>query len=229
MTADLAALLLAAVLPTQDQPAILRVALKAHPQLVLFDPAVDAPDGYSVAELASFGYWPPWKNGDYDRDGHQDVVAVVVERTGDQPRFGVIAVLGKAPRSLLWLEGLQNAAIYGVAAGPAADTVVPLHCIECDSNEWYRWSGVAFEALLYAPGERVAIATYSTEPAVGVFRKADRNSGMLLSVQPCTPAKVVAVRGTSFGDRWYQVDVQVTPLVRGWLPAAWVMEHDCGP
>lgn len=101
-----------------------------------------------------------------------------------------------------------------------------LFCIECDANSWYRWSGHAYEAELYAVGERIAIATYEQDQKLGLFARGTRNSKFLFPVEPCTQAIVLRVAGSE-AERWYFVETQDHDRVRGWIPASFASESEC--
>jgi hypothetical protein len=75
-------------------------------------------------------------------------VAVVV-KPGDTPQFGVLAVHARGGGSIKWVATLGDSLINGVTTGPARDTVMPLHCVECDGNSWFRWSGRSYETELH--------------------------------------------------------------------------------
>lgn len=168
--------------------------------------------------------WPTWREVDLDRDGRVDVVAAVARRNGDKLSFGVTAVHASEPGRIRWVAPPQDRIIYGVAIGPAQDTVVPLYCIECDANAWYRWSRGAYHVELYAPSERIAVATYEATP--GLYRKPDRASDLFATVPPCTPARVLRVRGDAYAGRWYFVEI-IKGGTRGWIPATFAAESEC--
>ena len=206
-------------------PPLLADAIRRLPGLRLLDPSVDLSGIYTIDEIKSFGYWPPWIERDLDRDGRSDVVAVVV-KPGSSPQFGVIAVHARQRTSIHWVEPLGEKPINGVGKGPAADTVTPLFCIECDTNDWYRWSGHAYEAELYAVGERIAIATYEEDQKLGLFARGTRDSKFLFPVDACTLAIVLRVAGSD-AERWYFVETQDHDRVRGWIPASFASEGEC--
>ena len=115
----------------------------------------------------------------------------------------------------------------GVESSAATrDTVMPLFCVECDSNNWYRWSGRAYEADLYAVGERIAVATYERDQTLGLFARATRDSNFLFPVKPCTEAIVRRVAGSE-AERWYFVETQGRDRLRGWIPASFASESEC--
>lgn len=153
----------ASVVEQTAVPPILEQAMPRLPGVRLLDPTVDLVGGYTVDELKSFGYWPPWITTDVDRDGFSDVVSVVV-KPGATRQFGVIAVHARDTHSIQWVTTLGERPIYGVTAWPTRDTAMPLFCVECDSNNWYRWSGRAYEADLYAVGERDVRARSDARP-----------------------------------------------------------------
>lgn len=216
----------ASVVGQGTMPALLDQAMRRLPGLRLLDPSVDLVGrGYTLEELKSFGYWPPWVITDVDRDGRADVVAVVV-KPGMTPEFGVVAVHSRRAAMIQWVARLGPEAINGVTTGPAPDTVAPLHCVECDANSWYRWSGRSYEPDLYAVGERIAIATHERNQALGLFARATRDSTFLFQVEACTEGVVRRVAGSE-AERWYFVETQGRNRVRGWIPAAFASESEC--
>ena len=214
----------ASVVEQPTPPPLLERALPQLPGVRLLEPTVDLV-GYTVDELKSFGYWPPWITTDVDRDGLSDVVSVVV-KPGATRQFGVIAVHARDTRSIQWVTTLGERPIYGVAGWPTRDTVMPLFCVECDSNAWYRWSGRAYEAELYAVGERIAVATFEGDSRLGLFARATRDSKFLFPVKPCTEAIVRRVAGSK-AERWYFIETQGRDRLRGWIPASFASESEC--
>lgn len=194
-------------------PALLEQALKSEPGVRLLAPATDLRE-YSQLELDKFGYWPPWLVRDLDRDRRPDIAAVVVKPSPKGTEYGVVAVHARAPKTLLWVVPLDTEAINGVAQGPAADTVVPLFCVQCDANVWFRWSGEEYEADLFAVGEKIDIGS-ETQADLPLYTSANLASKPVTTVEHCTTVVVRKVGGTS-DERWYYVE---TPDgQRGWIP-----------
>jgi len=224
-------LLFALVVPVSQQseqpPALLEEVLRIRKDLRLLDPARDLPGGYALDEIKAFGYWPPWVAVDLDHDQRLDVVAAVVTRKTHQKRFGVIAVHASKPGAWRWVVPLGRRSLNGVAIDhPASDTVMPLYCIECDSNDWYRWNGHAYEPGLYAIGEAVSVATYLKKTRLGMFSRASWKSRFISEVEPCTDARVLRRRGTSYQTRWYFIKVDTSGR-QGWVPASFLAESEC--
>src|SRR5688500_16425662 len=143
-----------------DPPALLAAALKAQPQWRLLDPAVDLVGDYTVAQLEELDRWPPWIQGDFDKDGRDDIASVVVRRgTGveSESEFTVVAVHGASPGRAELVVPFRPQRIFGVADQFEDDTVTPLYCVECDANVWYRWNGRSYEPWFHAVGESVLI------------------------------------------------------------------------
>ena len=193
-------------------PALLEQALKAEPGIRLLVPATDLRE-YSQAQLEKFGYWPPWLEGDFDRDTRPDVMAVVVKPAPGGSEFGLIAVHSAAPKEVQWVVPLDADPINGIAKGPAPDTVIPLFCVECDANAWFRWSGEEYEAELYAVGEKIDIGS-ETQADLPLYTSANVASKTVTTVAHCTTVTVRKVGGTP-EQRWYFVE---TPEgQRGWV------------
>lgn len=198
--------------PASPPPSLLLQALKAEPGIRLLVPATDLPD-YSEFELQKFGYWPPWLVRDFDGDKRSDIVAVVVKPSPAGTEYGVIAVHAQAPQDVHWVVPLDTEPINGVAQGPAPDTVVPLFCVQCDANLWFRWSGEEYETTLYAPGERVDIGS-ETQADLPLYSSPNIASKPVTTVEHCTTVIVRKVGGTP-DERWYYVE---TPNgQRGWI------------
>jgi hypothetical protein len=63
-------------------PAPLAAVLLAQPEWRLLDPETDLIGDYLVAQLEALDRWPPWIEGDFDKDGKDDIAAVVVGAAG---------------------------------------------------------------------------------------------------------------------------------------------------
>jgi hypothetical protein len=195
-----------------QRPALLEQALKLEPGIRLLVPATDLRD-YSQAQLETFGYWPPWLEGDFDRDMRPDVMAVVVKPAPSGAEFGIIAVHSGAPKEVQWVVPLDVDPINGIAKGPALDTVIPLFCVQCDANAWFRWSGEEYEAELYAVGEKIDVGS-ETQADLPLYSSANLASKTVTTVAHCTTVTVRKVGGTP-EQRWYYVE---TPDgERGWI------------
>ena len=193
-------------------PVLLTEALKTEPGIRLLVPATDLKE-YSQRQLQEFGYWPPWLVQDVDRDKRPDVVAVVVKPSPTGTEYGVVAVHARAPKEVQWVVPLDVDPINGVAKGPAPDTVVPLLCVQCDSNIWFRWSGEEYEADLYAVGEKIDIGS-ETQEDLPLYSSPNLASKPVTRVEHCTTVVVRKVGGTP-DERWYFVEAPDGE--RGWI------------
>jgi hypothetical protein len=212
----------AAPQPPSQPPALLVDAMKVEPGIRLLVPATDLRE-YSQPELEKFGYWPPWLVRDLDRDKRPDIAAVVVKPSPKGMEYGVVAVHARAPKELHWVMPLDTEPINGVTQGPAADTVVPLFCIECDSNTWFRFSGEEYEADLFAIGEKIDIGS-ETQADLPLYASANLASKTVTTVEHCTTVVVRKVGGTP-EVRWYYVE---TPEgQRGWIPDTFTAADIC--
>ena len=142
---------------------LLAEALKTEPGIRLLVPATDLREYSQAAAARSSGTGRRGWSQDLDRDKRPDVVAVVVKPSPTGTEYGVVAVHARTPKEVEWVVPLDIDPINGVAKGPAPDTVVPLFCVECDSNIWFRWSGEEYEADLYAVGEKIDIGSETQE------------------------------------------------------------------
>ena len=193
-------------------PELLVQALASEPGIRVLNPATDLRE-YTELELQKFGYWPPWLMQDFDHDKRPDVVAVVVKPSPTGTEYGVVAVHARTPKEVQWVVPLDTEPINGVTKGPASDTVVPLFCIECDSNIWFRWSGEEYEENLHAVGEKVAVGS-ETQADLPLYATANIASKAVTTVEHCTTVIVRKVGGTP-DVRWYYVEAPGGE--RGWI------------
>ena len=211
-------------------PPLLDGLLKANPSWTLLDPARDLhlAGDYTRDDLVTLGHWPPWVAGDFDRDGRPDVAAVIVERTAEGSRFGVIAVHARRPSRPIWIVPLGPRPYIAAYLGETRDVVVPAHCLECDTNAWYRWNGTAFEPGLHAVGDTVTfVERLPGRPPVLLFTSPTERAPGTIAVPSCGTARVLR-RGGSPEARWYQVALPGTPAATGWVPATLLVEPiDC--
>ena len=184
----------------QPPPPLLVQALKANAELRLPDLA-----GRAVFLVR-----------DMDRDKREDVVAVVVAKSPGGLEYGVIAVHASAPQEIHWVVPLDADQIHGLAEGKAADTVVPLFCVDCDSNIWLRWAGDEYEAELFAVGEQIEIGS-ETQADLPLYSSPNLASKPVTTVSHCTTASVLKVGGTP-DQRWYFVETAEGQ--RGWVSDA---------
>ena len=78
--------------------------------------------------------WPPWIEGDFDKDGKDDIAAVVVRGGGARElEFTVIAVHAARPgRAELVVPFGRAAHLRRLRRQFEDDTVTPMRCVECD-------------------------------------------------------------------------------------------------
>jgi hypothetical protein len=203
-------------------PVLLSEALKTEPAIRLLVPATDLRE-YSQSQLEKFGYWPPWLVQDFDHDKRPDVIAVVVKRSSNGMEFGVVAVHARAPKEIEWVVPLDTEPINGVAQGPAPDTVIPLFCVQCDSNLWFRWSGEEYETTLYAVGEKIDVGS-ETQADLPLYSSPNLAAKPAGTVEHCSSVVVQKVGGTP-EQRWYFVE---TPDgQRGWVPDKFTAADIC--
>ena len=134
-----------------------------------------------------------------------------------------IAVHARTPQDIHWIIPFDADRISGVAKGKAPDTVVPLFCVECDANVWFRWSGDEYEANLYAVGEEIDIGG-ETQADPPLYASASLASTPVAIIPHCTTVVVRKVGGAP-DKRWYFVE---TPEgQRGWIPDNVVSSDIC--
>jgi hypothetical protein len=204
-------------------PRLMADVLRARSEWRLLDPAADLAGDYTIQQLEALDRWPPWIELDFDRDGVDDIAAVVVRRSaGNAPEFTVVVVHGATPGRADLVLPFRPQRIFGVSEGIKDDTVMPLHCADCDANVWYRWNGRAYEPRLHAVGESIRIggepgrrSTLFANPLSDASRTGD--------VPPCARAQVQEVGGEA-GQRWYRVEVVAPSFPRGWVPQQLAME-----
>ena len=207
---------------TPEPPKLLAGALRAHADWRLLDPALDLVGDYTIPQLEELDRWPPWIAQDLDRDGLDDIAAVVVRRNAGSPtEFTVAVVHGATPAQAELVVPFSPQRIFGVSEGIRDDTVMPLHCADCEANVWYRWNGRAYEPRLHAVDEAIRIGG---EPGrrSPLFASPRPDAARTAEVAHCARAQVQEVGGED-GRRWYRVEVIAPSLPRGWVPQQLLM------
>jgi hypothetical protein len=208
-------------------PALLRDLLKVETSWRILDPAVDLVGDYTVKQLEDLDRWPPWIEGDFDKDDKDDLAAVVVRQSDSGTiEFTVVVIHGRTPGRGELVVPFAPRRILGVAPGAAEDTVTPQYCVECDTNDWYRWNGRAYEPLLHVIGDTVMI---SGEPGrrLTLFADPRADAERTANLSLCVKAEILQVGGTE-GQRWYRVEVNAPESPRGWIPQQLVVQEvDC--
>lgn len=209
-------------------PSLLRDLLKVETGWRILDPAVDLVGDYTKKQLDDLNAWPPWIEGDFDKDGEDDVAAVVVRRGADgQSEFTVVVVHDRTRGRGELVVPFGTRRILAVSGEITEQSVTPMYCLECDTNVWYRWNGATYEPWLHVIGETVRIAgepgrrlTLFADPRADAARTAD------LSL--CVKGEILQVGGAE-GRRWYRVEVDAPESPRGWIPQQLVVEEvgDC--
>jgi hypothetical protein len=205
-------------------PKVLAELLRAQPDWQLLDPTIDLVGEYTIKQLEELDRWPPWLEQDFDKDGYDDVAAVVVRRAAG--RATEFAVVVAQPGRFEFVVPFAAPHIVGVSEGIADDTIMPLRCADCETNVWYRWNGRAFEAYLQVPGEFALLSGGPAKPSP-IYADARPDAARLTEVPSCVRAKVQEVAGDE-GKRWYRVEVIAPGLPRGWVPQQFVVQRaDC--
>ncbi len=130
---------------------------------------------------------------------------VVRRGDGNEAEFTVVVVHGATPGRAELVVPFSPQRIFGVSEGIKDDTVMPLHCADCDANVWYRWNGRAYEPRLHAVGESIRI---SGEPGrrSTLFASPRTDANRTGDVPLCARAQVQEVGGEA-DKRWYRVEV----------------------
>jgi hypothetical protein len=160
---------------------------------------------------------------DLDGDRQPDVAAVVVKPSSSGAEYGVAAVHAQAPAQVHWVVPLDTEPISGLAQGPAPDTIVPLFCVQCDANLWFRWSGEEYETTLHAVGEKIDIGS-ETQEDLPLRGTANVGSKPVTTVGHCTTVTVLKVAGTP-DARWYFVEAPDGQ--RGWVSYTFTAPDIC--
>ncbi|MEO5819758.1 MAG: hypothetical protein ABIT71_04585 [Vicinamibacteraceae bacterium] len=201
--------------------------LRAKSDWRLLDPTTDLVGDYTIAQLEALDRWPPWVELDFDRDGTNDLAAVVVRRgAAGETEFTVAVVHGAKPGRAELVVPFSPQRIFGVSEGIKDDTVMPLRCADCDANIWYRWGGHSYEPLLHAIGETIRIGGEPGRPSP-LFGGPRADAARSADVPYCVKAEVQEVTGKE-GERWYRVEAVAPSFPRGWVPQQLVMgAGDC--
>lgn len=227
VAAGFAALAGGSAIRAQDPapPALLADILRGQPSWRLLDPAKDLVGDYTVDQLKEIDRWPPWLEQDFDRDGRDDIAAVVVRR-GEKgaSEFTILVVHGAAPTRAVLVVPFSAQRLFGVSEGIKDDTVMPLQCADCDSNVWYRWNGRAYEPFLHTVGESVRISG-ETGGRLTLFESPRPESGRTGNVPTCSRAQIQEVGGEP-NRRWYRVEVVAPSFPKGWVPQQLVWENE---
>ena len=220
-----AGMLVAAQAPSP--PPLLADVLRARSEWRVLDPTSDLVGDYTIAQLEALDRWPPWIEMDFDRDGRDDIAAVLVRRAaGGEPEFTVAVVHGATPARAELVVPFSPQRIFGISEGIKDDTVMPLRCADCEANVWYRWNGRAYEPLLYAVGESFRIGGEPGRQSP-VFGSPRSDAPKSAEVPYCVRAQVQEVGGEE-GRRWYRVEAVAPSFPRGWVPQQLVMgAADC--
>jgi hypothetical protein len=209
--------------PALVPPRLLADVLRAQPDWRLLDPTTDLVGDYTIAQLQDLDRWPPWIELDFDRDGVDDIAAVVVRRGGASgAAFSVAVVHGGTPGRAELVVPFRPQRIFGVSEGIKDDTVMPLLCADCDANAWYRWNGRSYEPRLHAVGEAIRIGGEPGRRST-LFANPHPDATRTGEVPPCARAQIQEVGGEA-GRRWYRVDVVAPSFPRGWVPQQLAME-----
>ena len=228
VVATLASPMAAPPLKPLKPPALLADLLKVEPAWRLLDPTIDLVGDYTIEQLEDADRWPPWIEGDFDKDGKDDIAAVVVRRgaSGDT-EFTVVAVHNRTRGRGELVVPFAAQRILGVSDQFEEDTVTPMYCLKCDENVWYRWNGRSYEPWLHVVGDTVLISSGEPGQRLTLFADPRADAPRTADVTLCTRAEVLQVGGRE-GQRWYRDEVDAPSSPRGWIPQQLVVEEvDC--
>jgi hypothetical protein len=210
-------------------PALLRDLLKVETDWRILNPTVDLVGDRTIEQLEDLDLWPPWIEGDFDKDGEDDLAAVVARRgAGGGTEFTVVVIHDRTRGRGELVLPFGPRPILGVKAESfAEDTVTPMYCAGCETNVWYRWNGRAYEPWLHAIGDTVRLAG---EPGrrLTLFADPRADAARTANLSLCVKGEVLEVGGVE-GQRWYRVEVDAPESPRGWIPQQLVVEDasDC--
>ncbi len=156
----------------------------------------------------------PWSVGDVNKDGEQDVAAVLV-RGSTPPLYNVIVIHGGSTGGVAWIWRDVTMRILSVEAEPGE--VWPLTCTECDANRPLRWTGNEYDWDVLLPGESVCLSE-----GVALLDEPNDSAIRVISLPNALELRVVEIGKRDPGkDRWFKV---ITPderfPVEGWVRTA---------
>jgi len=227
VAAGLAAAASGVLIATQvpSPPPLMADVLKGRSEWRLLDPTIDLVGDYTIAQLQELDRWPPWIELDFDRDGKDDIAAVVVRRgTAGATEFTVVVVHGASPNRAELVVPFSPQRIFGVSEGIKDDTVMPLRCADCQANVWYRWNGRAYEPWLHAVGESIRIGGEAGRRSP-LFGSPRSDAPRTADVPLCSKAQIQEVGGDD-SARWYRVEVVAPSFPKGWVPQQLVLEGE---
>jgi hypothetical protein len=209
-------------------PELLADLLKVEPAWRMLDPTIDLVGDYTIAQLEDLDRWPPWIEGDFDKDGEDDIAAVVVRKgAGGATEFTVVAVHHKTRGRGELVVPFGPQRIFAVSDVHSDETITPMLCTDCDLNVWYRWNGRSYEPWLHTVGASVQI---TGEPGrrLTLFADPRADATRTTDIPLCVRAEVLQVGGRE-GQRWYRVQVDAPGDPTGWVPQQLVVsDADCG-
>lgn len=212
--------------PIPYVPTPVRDFLQANPEYRLvarqdIDPihldATDAVPSMAIAELTG--------------DGWADVVAVVVRKRNPEWR-ALVAFHGSSKgftRRPMWAIRPTRVELLGVQV--EGTRVIPLECIECDSNGFMRWSGSTYERNLWRVGEDSNVYRHNCGSACGIALSSGtgKTAATVATLPECTSVTILEVLPLSRGaERWYRVRAMLDGrAVEGYLAATALTEIGC--
>jgi hypothetical protein len=145
--------------------------------------------------------WKPSSLGDTNGDGYEDIVAVIVKKSGTN-RFNVICFHGSADAKAsepLW--PIRDKAELIIEVTAKRGEIWPAFCRECDANSRLRWVDSGYEWGIYAVGEQACLFG-----GTKVFAKPDTQDSPITILKRSREAKILEMGAKPAGwERWYMV------------------------
>jgi hypothetical protein len=160
-------------------------------------------------DTAEGAAYPAFAVADANGDGIPDVAAVVVRSVGGRLFLSSVCINGgkETPHRVFWLEKDVDLPTYSIEFKQQPRLVLPWHCIACESDPWFAWSGVEYEANLRFVGDVLYLwfPAGSSEPVPVSSVPGGRE---LLAVPAGTRVQVKNIGKKVAGTRWYEVEIE---------------------
>lgn len=174
-------------------------------------------------------HFRPLVDADTNRDGIPDLIVVLVR----DKKFSVVAFQGTRggfSSKAFWLVKDEPDIVLGTLVSKDG-LVIPLFCIECDSNPPIRWVGSSYEVYGHLPGEEICI-----EQGTEIYSSPNHNSLTNGKMDKTQQATVVRIGPTGWRlenpnqkFRWYKIKAKGDTRLTGFVPSSRFLEGpgDC--